>query len=148
MTGTLHLGAAYLWTGAYRQAEELLLKVLQLLEGDRSRERFGQSAFPAVNVRSHFARRRAKQVEVADQRELDFTRPTTPAKPARTPTDIEPAARLAIARRAQRAGTGDKVRLALTIFLTRDKAERLSTRAIREQKNLEAVVAEILEAAE
>jgi hypothetical protein len=94
------------------------------------------------------ARRRAKPVPVADQSELDFTRPPTPAKPARIPKDIEQAARLAIARRGQRAGTSDKVRLALTIFLTRDKAERLSARAIREQKNLEAVVAEILEAAE
>ncbi len=70
------------------------------------------------------------------------------AKAARATMDIEQAARLAIARRAQRAGTTDKVRLALTIFLARDKAERLSARAIREQKNLEAVVAEILEAAE
>ena len=40
------------------------------------------------------------------------------------------------------------MRLTLTIFLPRDKAERLSARAIREQKNLEAIVAEILEAAE
>ena len=40
------------------------------------------------------------------------------------------------------------MRLTLTIFLTRDRAERLSARAICEQKNLEAVVAEILEAAE
>ena len=94
------------------------------------------------------ARRRAKPTQGTDQSELDFTRPPTPTKPARIPTDIEQAARLAIARRAKRAGTSDKVRLTLTIFLTRDKAERLSARAIREQKNLEAVVAEILEAAE
>jgi hypothetical protein len=94
------------------------------------------------------ARRRARPAPVADQSELDFTRPPTPTKPARVPTDIDQAARLAIARRAQRAGTGDKVRLTLTIFLTREKAERLSARAIREQKNLEAAVAEILEAAE
>ena len=92
------------------------------------------------------ARRRAKPAPIADQRELDFTR--APTKPARATTDIDQAARLAIARRAGRAGTGDKVRLTLTIFLTRNKAERLSARAIREQKNLEAVVAEILEAAE
>jgi hypothetical protein len=94
------------------------------------------------------ARRRAKPSPVADQSELDFKRPPTATKPARIPTDIEQAARLAIARRAQRAGTSDKVRLTLTIFLTRDRAERLSARAICEQKNLEAVVAEILEAAE
>jgi hypothetical protein len=94
------------------------------------------------------ARRRAKPAPVADQSELDFTRPPTPTKPARIPIDIDRAARFAIARRAKRAGTSDKARLTLTIFLARDKAERLSARAIREQKNLEAVVAEILEAAE
>jgi tetratricopeptide (TPR) repeat protein len=48
VTGNLYLGAAYLWTGAYPQAEDLLLKVLQLLEGDLSRERFGLAGFPAV----------------------------------------------------------------------------------------------------
>ncbi len=40
-----------------------------------------------------------------------------------------------------------KVKLPLTIVLDRDVAERLSTRAIREGKNLETLVAEILEAA-
>jgi hypothetical protein len=93
------------------------------------------------------ARRRAKPAPAADQRELDFTRPPAPPKRARIPIDIDQAARVAIARRAQQAGTSDKVRLTLTIFLTRENAERLSARAIREQKNLEAVVAEILEAA-
>jgi hypothetical protein len=93
------------------------------------------------------ARRRANPASSADQSELNFTRPPTPAKRPRIPTDIEQAARLAIARRAQRAGTSDKVRLTLTIFLTRKQAEHLSARSIREQKNLEAVVAEILEAA-
>ncbi len=94
------------------------------------------------------ARRRAKPAQVAGQTELDFARAPTATKPARIPMDIDQAARVAIARRAQRAGTGDKVRLTLTIFLNREQAERLSARAIREQKNLEAVVAEILEAAE
>src|SRR6266545_3169334 len=75
------------------------------------------------------ARRRAKPAHVADQSELEFTRPSTPTKPARIPMDIDRAARLAIARRAQRAGTGDKVQLTLTIFLTQEKAERLSARA-------------------
>jgi hypothetical protein len=78
---------------------------------------------------------------------LNFTRATTPPKAARATMDAQQAARLAIARRAQRTGTSDKVRLTLTIFLTQDKAEHLSARAIREQKNLKAVVAEILEAA-
>ena len=52
VTGSLYLGAAYLWTGDYRRAEDLLLKVLQLLEGDRSRERFGLAGFPAVTARA------------------------------------------------------------------------------------------------
>ena len=40
-----------------------------------------------------------------------------------------------------------KVKLPLTIVLDRDVAERLSTRAIREGKNRETLVAEILKAA-
>jgi hypothetical protein len=95
------------------------------------------------------ARRRAKRAQVVDQSELDFTSPPTPRKPTRTPADTEQAAHLAIARRVQPAGAGDKVRLTLmTIFLSRKKAERLAARAIGEAKNLEAVVAEILEAAD
>jgi hypothetical protein len=54
------------------------------------------------------------------------------------PSLAEPSERAAVTR----------VRLTLTIFLGRKKAERLSARAIREAKNLEAVVADILEAAE
>ena len=53
VTGNLYLGAACLGTGDCRQAEELLRKVLQLLEGDPSRERFGQTGFPAVIARGH-----------------------------------------------------------------------------------------------
>jgi tetratricopeptide (TPR) repeat protein len=48
VAGNLYLGVACLGTGDYRRAEELLQKVLQLLEGDRRRERFGLAAFPAV----------------------------------------------------------------------------------------------------
>jgi tetratricopeptide (TPR) repeat protein len=52
--GNLQLGAACMWTGDYRRAEDLLLKVLRLLEGDLSRERFGLLAgIPAVAVRSY-----------------------------------------------------------------------------------------------
>jgi tetratricopeptide (TPR) repeat protein len=49
----LYLGAAYLGTGDYRRAEDLLLQVLQWLEGDGSRERCGQAGFPAVIARGH-----------------------------------------------------------------------------------------------
>ena len=53
VTGNLYLGVACLWTGDYRRAEDLLLKVLQLLEGDLSRERFGLAGFPAVMARGY-----------------------------------------------------------------------------------------------
>ena len=53
VTGNLYLGVACLGTGDYRRAEDLLLKVLQLLEGDLSRERFGLAGFPAVMARGY-----------------------------------------------------------------------------------------------
>ncbi len=53
VTGNLYLGVACLATGDYRQAELLLGKVLQLLDGDRSRERFGLPGFPAVMARAY-----------------------------------------------------------------------------------------------
>jgi tetratricopeptide (TPR) repeat protein len=53
VTGNLYLGIVCLQTGDYRRAEDLLLKVLQLLEGDLSLERFGQVGFPAVVARCH-----------------------------------------------------------------------------------------------
>ncbi len=42
--------------------------------------------------------------------------------------------------------SGDKVKLTLTVSLSRQQAEKLTARAIREGKNLEALVAELLEA--
>jgi len=51
VTGNLYLGAACICTGDYREAEVSLRNVLPLLEGDLSRERFGQTGFPAVSVR-------------------------------------------------------------------------------------------------
>ena len=44
VTGNLNFGAACGQTGDYRRAEASLLKVLQLLEGDRSRDRLWHSA--------------------------------------------------------------------------------------------------------
>jgi tetratricopeptide (TPR) repeat protein len=55
VTGHLYLGVACLWTGDYRRAEDLLVNVLQLLEGDRSRERFGLAGFPAVLAHGYLA---------------------------------------------------------------------------------------------
>ena len=51
VAGNIYLGVACMWTGDYRRAEDLLLRVLQLLEGDRSRDRFGLAGFPAVMAR-------------------------------------------------------------------------------------------------
>ena len=42
-------------------------------------------------------------------------------------------------------GASGKVKLTLTVYLTRGQAEKLTARAIREGKNLAALVAEILE---
>ena len=53
VSGNLYFGLACLSTGDYRQAEKLLRKVLHLLEGDRSRERFGLVGFPAVTARCY-----------------------------------------------------------------------------------------------
>ena len=53
VTGTLYFGAACIYVGDYRQAEDLLLKVLQLLEGDLSRERLGLAGFPLLMARSY-----------------------------------------------------------------------------------------------
>ena len=55
VTGSLYFGAACHHTGDYRRAEDLLLKVLRRLEGDRSRERFGLAGFPAVMAHSNLA---------------------------------------------------------------------------------------------
>jgi class 3 adenylate cyclase/tetratricopeptide (TPR) repeat protein len=53
VAGNLYLGAACLYTGDYRRGEHLLLRVLQLLEGDLSRERLGLVGFPAVMAHSY-----------------------------------------------------------------------------------------------
>jgi len=42
---------------------------------------------------------------------------------------------------------GDKVRMTFRVILDRQQAEALAARAIREEKNIEALVTEILEAA-
>jgi class 3 adenylate cyclase/tetratricopeptide (TPR) repeat protein len=66
VTGTLYLGVACLFTGDYRQAERLLLRVLQWLEGDLSRERLGQAGFPAVMARCYLTRVFADQGKVKE----------------------------------------------------------------------------------
>ena len=61
LTGNLYLGLACLETGDYRRAEGLLRKVVQWLEGDLSRERFGLAGFPAVMARDYLTRVFANQ---------------------------------------------------------------------------------------
>ncbi len=58
----------------------------------------------------------------------------------------EQAARAAVAHEKAATPSGEKVKLTLTVFLRRRQAEKLTARAIREGKNLDAVVIEILEA--
>jgi tetratricopeptide (TPR) repeat protein len=53
VTGSLYLGAACLWTGDYRRAEDLFLKVLRLVDGELSRERFGLTGIPAAIARAY-----------------------------------------------------------------------------------------------
>jgi hypothetical protein len=60
--------------------------------------------------------------------------------------DPEQAAKVAIARRAKLGAPPGHVRLVLSLELRRALAEQLSARAIREGKNLEGVVIDLLEA--
>jgi hypothetical protein len=61
--------------------------------------------------------------------------------------DPATAARLAVARRAKPSPVPNHVRLALTLELRPELAEKLSERAICEQQNIEAIVIKLLEAA-
>src|SRR5262249_40053639 len=62
---------------------------------------------------------------------------------------LEPAAaaKLAVARRAKPSAVPDHVRLVLTLELRRELAEKLSERAILEERNIEAIIIALLEAA-
>jgi hypothetical protein len=64
--------------------------------------------------------------------------------PSHEPTR-QKVARAAIGHEATATPSREKVKLTLTVFLDREQAERLTARAIREGKNLEGLVAEILE---
>jgi hypothetical protein len=64
--------------------------------------------------------------------------------PSHEPTP-EKVARDASGHEATATPSREKVKLTLTVFLDREQAERLTARAIREGKNLEGLVAEILE---
>lgn len=79
----------------------------------------------------------------SDQPELPLT--TRPKQ--RGPVEPEQAAKIAVARRAKPSPVPDHVRLVLTLEIRRALAEQLSLQAIREGKNIEAILIEVLEAA-
>jgi hypothetical protein len=70
--------------------------------------------------------------------------PLPPKKGPRKPLPAE-LARDAVAHEEE--APGGKVRMTFRVLLTRQQAEALAARAIQEEKNLETLVAEILEAA-
>ena len=73
-----------------------------------------------------------------------------PAPPKKRPAasdEAEEQAKVAVARRAKPSPVPGHVRVTLTLELERGLAERLVARALREGKNLEAIVLEILKAA-
>jgi hypothetical protein len=70
----------------------------------------------------------------------------TKAPAKRRDVDPEQAARVAIARRAKLSAVPGFVKLVLTLELPRAVAERLSAKGIRDGKNLEAIITEILKA--
>ncbi len=80
------------------------------------------------------------------------SRPRKPTPPRRAPEPPkkprkllpEDMARDAIAH--EETALGDKVRMTFRVVLSRADAEALAARAIREEKNIGALVAEILEA--
>jgi hypothetical protein len=65
------------------------------------------------------------------------------------PRVLEPevAARLAISRRAKPSAIPGYVRLLLTLELRRELAEKLSQQAIRSERNIEAIIIGLIEAA-
>jgi hypothetical protein len=71
------------------------------------------------------------------------------AAPKKRPGVLEPevAARLAIASRAKGSAIPGYVKLLLTLELRRELAEKLSEWAIREERNIEAIVISLIEAA-
>ena len=89
-------------------------------------------------------RRSAPPARSNDQPELPLK-----AVPKRRPTVLSPeiAARIAVSRRAKPSSIPGYIRLLLNLELRRELAEKLSERAIREERNIEAIVIALIEAA-
>jgi hypothetical protein len=104
------------------------------------------AAHQRINWGSMAGRRRTRIVRSDPQPELPLR--ATPKK--RLSSILEPAAaaKVAIARRAKPSSVPEHVRLVLTLELRRELAEKLSERAIREERNIEAAtIIALLEAA-
>jgi len=71
------------------------------------------------------------------------------AAPKQRPRVLEPevAARVAISRRAKPSAIPGYVKLLLTLELRRELAEKLRQQAIRSERNIEAIVISLIEAA-
>jgi len=61
--------------------------------------------------------------------------------------DPAAAAKVAVARRAKPSAVPDHVRLVFTLELRRELAEKLSLKAIKSERNVEAIVVALIEAA-
>ena len=59
----------------------------------------------------------------------------------------EIAARVAVSRRAKPSAVPGYVRLLITLELRRELAEKLSLRAIKSERNIEAIIISVIEAA-
>ena len=90
-------------------------------------------------------RRSARPARSYDQPEL----PLKAALPKRRPNVLAPeiAARVAVSRRAKPSPIPGYVRLLLTLELRRELAERLSLKAIKSERNIEAIVIALIKAA-
>jgi hypothetical protein len=88
---------------------------------------------------------------VSHSRRDDASQPDLPiAAPSRRRGSIpepEEAAKLAIARRGKLSPVPDHVRLVLTLEHRRELAEKLSLKAIKSERNIEAIIIALIEAA-
>jgi hypothetical protein len=96
---------------------------------------------PRQHHHSVSRRRSGPRREDAGHEQLSL--PSAPTKPRKIPSP-ELTAKTYIARRAEPSVVPGHVKLTFTLDIPRELTERLSAQAIREGKNLEAVVVEML----
>ena|SRR5215471_13367071 len=94
-------------------------------------------------TREPFVGKRRSRLGSTEQPELPL------AAPKKRPHVLEPevAARIAISRRGKPSAIPGYIRLLLTLELRRELAERLSLKAIKSERNIEAIVIGLIEAA-